>query len=974
MRRNAAIFSIVLFLTQFQLPAQSLNQRHYDPRNGLASSESYHAIQDSEGYIWIATDAGVNRFDGKHFTTFNRDNGLPDNTIFNLYEDHKKRIWFLSYSGALSYYSNGRIHLIAANDSLRKIINYKNEVVVSFAVDSGDTLWLSYNFRKSYLKIHPQNNYGHFEEITDTTCERNFIFTGGLSAPMYTTLDRYTRDGCTRVRTPDGTATFSLTQNRSEVSTYVRLLAISKNEFVFSIFNRVYHYKNNRIVAHQLFPKRVIALALDRHKRLWIGVYQYGVFMYKNTDLGQKSRHLFPSLSVTHVLEDHEQGYWFTTLEKGLFYSTGTEARKIDLLPEDRLVTSLKAAGDKLYAGTADGEVMVIVKDSLSEEFRIGRKFAGPDNYALVNIELYNNKLFLSSSRLSLYTEKGQKMHDYRFREKNFYANSVKQTADKNLVVAAMYAVLYLDENGALLQCDSFPVRINCLELHPDGSIYVGCLNGLWKLKNHQAQYLGRIMPSVASPVTGLTIEPGGKIWVSTKGSGLTCIDGKHVKVYNHLNGLSSNCTAIAADESERIWVGTPTGLFLLDPASGKIIRYNRSHGLRTSEIKCLQYFSGHIFAGTQLGIDYIPASPHLLNYVPPPIIITGVNGEATMPPFNDSEINLSADNRDIEFSFTGFNFKSLDPATYRYRLKGYDQRWQSTSNENVKYTNLPSGSYTFEVLMKNNDEVISARAAKVRFSIATPWWKQTWALLLGALVLIAAFTTSFLLLMRYAKKRQQRRAQIGQLLIESRLTALRAQMNPHFIFNVINSIQHFILLNNKDKAYDYLARFSRLIRMVLDNSRDTSVTLENEINLLTLYTDLEKLRFEQPFEVSISVNTSESPHLINLPNMLIQPYIENAIIHGIAPMNSNGKITIDFFQNNELLNVTITDNGIGRKRSKEIRRSSAHRSTGMLITEERMRVIGELVRGSISITVNDLVDETGAASGTRVEIKIPLV
>lgn len=225
------------------------------------------------------------------------------------------------------------------------------------------------------------------------------------------------------------------------------------------------------------------------------------------------------------------------------------------------------------------------------------------------------------------------------------------------------------------------------------------------------------------------------------------------------------------------------------------------------------------------------------------------------------------------------------------------------------------------------------------------------------------------------AQRFHQMRSELEKRIVETEMAALRAQMNPHFIFNCLNSINRFILLNEQETASDYLTKFSRLIRMVLDNSRARMVTLENELTALRLYIEMEALRFANKFGYEIYVEENIDTETTEIPPMLLQPYVENAIWHGLMQYNGDGKITISFQQQNNILIATIDDNGIGRDLARRLKSKSAteRKSLGMKMTAERIEMINRIYDTNARVQIIDKVGNTGVAFGTTVKIEIPL-
>ena len=210
----------------------------------------------------------------------------------------------------------------------------------------------------------------------------------------------------------------------------------------------------------------------------------------------------------------------------------------------------------------------------------------------------------------------------------------------------------------------------------------------------------------------------------------------------------------------------------------------------------------------------------------------------------------------------------------------------------------------------------------------------------------------------------------------ELEMQVLRAQMNPHFIFNSLNSINRFILQNNKEQASEYLTKFSKLVRMILQNSQVSLITLESELEALSLYLEMEALRFNDHFSYKISVPKDLDIELLKVPPLIIQPYVENAIWHGLMHKEEKGQLDIEISQEDEHLYFKVTDNGIGRKRASELASKSAtkHKSMGLRITAHRIAMMQNSGDDEAAVTFNDLVEPDGTAAGTEVIIKMPIL
>ena len=318
--------------------------------------------------------------------------------------------------------------------------------------------------------------------------------------------------------------------------------------------------------------------------------------------------------------------------------------------------------------------------------------------------------------------------------------------------------------------------------------------------------------------------------------------------------------------------------------------------------------------------------------------------------------------------------------------LENYDNTWREAINEKSSmYFNVSPGTYVYRVRAYNSEGVKAEKAITIR--IYPPWWLTLW-FITSAIILLAA---TFYLLIRWLihrkfrlqlerTKKEKQLAELNQKATELEMQALRSQMNPHFIFNSLNSINMFILENNKLQASGYLSKFSKLMRLILQNSQEAFIPLERELEALQLYLELESLRFEQRFEYKITVAGNVDTAMMKVPPLIIQPYAENAIWHGLmhlpdrqAGKKEKGHLEIEIYREDEILLYKITDDGIGRKKAAELKSKSAstQKSMGMRITADRIAMLQQ--QNKTSITITDLVLADGTDGGTEVLLKIPI-
>ncbi|MFK7970687.1 MAG: histidine kinase, partial [Bacteroidia bacterium] len=339
--------------------------------------------------------------------------------------------------------------------------------------------------------------------------------------------------------------------------------------------------------------------------------------------------------------------------------------------------------------------------------------------------------------------------------------------------------------------------------------------------------------------------------------------------------------------------------------------------------------------------------------------------------------LSLKPDENFFSFEFSSIAFTAGDKNTFRYRLLNFDDNWTTASERKfANYTNVPPGEYKFQLQVANNEGIWNEKPCSLSVHIARPWWNTAWFWLLSAIGIAGLVYSIYMYRTRQIRKEERLRLHYEQRLSDMEMSALRAQMNPHFIFNAMNSIEYFIINNEQEKAIDYLNRFSRLIRLILQNSKSTIVPLKDDLEALKLYLEIENMRFDELFEYEIKIEKNLDTALIKVPPMLMQPYVENAIWHGLLQKKrKDGKIGLTIRKDKGSLICLIEDNGIGRAAAEQLKSKSGTRkkSFGMKITSDRLEALNKITGTNASVHIYDLQNKEHEPAGTRVELIIPV-
>ncbi len=486
--------------------------------------------------------------------------------------------------------------------------------------------------------------------------------------------------------------------------------------------------------------------------------------------------------------------------------------------------------------------------------------------------------------------------------------------------------------------------------------------------------------------VTQFKEDSYGRIWLKTDGG--FCYKTAESPTFQRILGFKGVSNNFVFDNRGYLWVSNSLGLSCYDTLNRQWRMFNEQHSLTNYDNSIITNENGsRIFIGTD-----VEFSPSVLDQKAPPpnIVIESFNVFDKplllphLPHFMD-KITLKYEQNFFSIGFVGVGFYNPEETQYAYQLVGVEPEWvQAGTRRTAFYTNISAGEYTFNVKAMNGDGVWSA-VKILKISVLPPWW-QTWWFRILAAVLIGSGLWFFyqnrlqqVQLQADVKQKEtellQKEAEFRRSLAETEMSALRAQMNPHFIFNCLNSINNYMLDNNGLSASLYLTKFSRLIRLVLENSRTEKVSLANEMDALELYMEMEALRFKEKLRYTINVHPSVQTDFIEIPPLLLQPYVENAIWHGLMHRKEGGMVTVNVTQPNEnILHIEIADDGIGREAAMELKSRSATRrkSFGMQITSERLQAINDIFGMKTEVTIQDKLGTEGQAAGTKVIIEIP--
>ncbi|MBV6441836.1 MAG: hypothetical protein EPGJADBJ_03527 [Saprospiraceae bacterium] len=535
---------------------------------------------------------------------------------------------------------------------------------------------------------------------------------------------------------------------------------------------------------------------------------------------------------------------------------------------------------------------------------------------------------------------KTYRMDFIRFPGDDDNMNAVFQDKKGQIWLGGMSRLFRLDENYRLQSVHPVDPVFCLLEGVRDGELLIGTSEGLRRLLLRPE---GAAVEKVPTPLEGVGI------------------------------------TSLLRDQLQRFWMGSLGGLFLADTRLGLFKQFDFAdniQGLVFNGSACLKASNGMAFFGGINGINYFFPEKISMNDRPLSVSIQSlrINDRDTVQWWQPAALpDLPYHQNTLTFEVVAPYYNNAGKVQYRYRLSGNSEQWVHIGvNNQVRLANLPPGEYRLEVAASIGGQVWYGSAASLHFNILPPFW-QTWPFRLAALSVIIGLIFSII---RYRenrlKKQQLAQLELERKAAEAKLQSMRLQMNPHFLFNALNSIQQMILSGNSDGAAMYLSKFSKLLRMVLTHSDHEQVSLREEIAMLRLYLDLESLRFDDTFTYAINSAADLDLDEYKVPPLLIQPFVENAIWHGLLHKEGARILHIHFESApDDRLLCTIEDNGIGRAAAQAHSRNGAHTGTAVRVGNERIETLNRRYGQHNALEIVDLRDENNQPAGTRVHITL---
>jgi ligand-binding sensor domain-containing protein len=932
--------------------------------DGLPTSTINDIAEDPLGFLWLATDGtGLVRFDGIRFTQPLHTDSLPSPFVTVLEADPNGNFWIGTERGPAFYNGKGLIHFPNMPAGLRTRIN-------AIVPISQTEVWFA---TRSGLFFYNGKDFGPDKKDKEVLSIEHNALGFGNSPITYTTADGL--DGDLKL-TPDVLA---------RIGTITRILTLGGNSLY--VGNQgVFTFQKDEVV--QLSSTADVRDAITVNNHIWLASATGGIELvspsgktYINSQSGlqyDRVRCLYKSKSGT---------IWVGSVS-GLSKLSSSALTIFDQsqgLPDARVHALHTTQKGETWVGTATGVVRYSANFSKYTAFGAAQGF--PEGLVLAIAEDGNGIIWFGTER-GLASFDGKKFETHQLPDPFVFSLA---SANNKLYIGTASGLFVRQGNtiSAVSTDEEGFVQL----LPQQGKMYGVSLTGqLYDLTSSTPKRIktfGNLALDTLR-IHQLAALPDGGLAISVQRTGVyVCSDGRCTLLAKPQGIYTLNIKAITASNAH-LWIGTEKGLyswpFAKAATSSTLQFYGEQTGFLARECNERSLYSnslGTLLAGTNSGLYRIDEAA-FAKKTSNAIFITGVDllftPQVNWAMFSDSllpwtnmpnRLKLAFDQNYLTFYFSSPE-AGAENMYVRYKLEGQDKKWTDagTRNEAV-FTNIPANKYTFVVQQSHTPNFETFTEARIALVIVPPYYRTWWFWTLIALAL-AAIVFFFV---RYRINQLNARLSLEAALADSERKALRLQMNPHFVFNALDAISGFIFNNEPKEAVRYLTSFAKLMRLTLESSRESVVPLFNELQLLKNYIELEELRFNHSFTHMINVAEEIDTYETNIPPMLLQPFVENAILHGLRNREGDGGfLLIDFKRVDNRLLVTIEDNGVGRQKTAELNAKRGKTSLATSITAERIDLLSKSLGQPVSLTILDLTNESGQPSGTRVTISFPML
>ena len=924
-----------------------------DRTNGLPSNSVYDIFQDSKGFMWFATGKGLCRYDGSVFKTYTSDTQTSKSgSCIN--EDSFGRIWYCNFDGYLYYVENGELKNLPQKESVG-YIKYgiiKDKLFLiqtkSVAVYDLKTLQLvyTYHFKDEYVRATYTSN-------------SKFYFVG---------------EHIYEIDYPNKIKTYPLTEDFRKTLEVPIIQELNNEFFVVSKFSNYYYtYKENQL------SKKKFNSSFDFIQNLviidnapWLCTPN-GIIKYEN----EKATTYFSDFNVSYIFKDKQKNYWISTVNSGLLFIQDFKNNFIPLTPKPTIFSPYE---NQLLIGTENDLIFGLQLNDLSINTIYKNNSNHPINQIIgnekdKNIYFTSSKFKVLDKNNSVLKEESIAIKDIKKIDDTYYSFAASglcgliKISDKKSKWDITYeksknAYGSFIENALIKsngKSTAFNPENNCIYYATNMGLKFVNFNRIKEIKfQNKTLYISNLQ-SYKNEVYALSTSEE-----------LYKIDSKNsiTKVSIFEKHLKERFTKFKIQENS-IFIFTTNGIIEYNLIKNN---YRKILPLTSDlEVTDVAIVKDKIYFATSKGI-IVKNKFKNKEFAKPELIINEIKVNGILQKENNLS-ELEYNQNDITVNFSVLSFIPNEKKSVLYKINDGNWNRLDADNKNLILSSLSPGNYKLFLKIDANYET---KIKQIDFKINKPFWLNTFFLIYMSLILIALLYTFYKYQIQKIEKKNQLlldKVNLEKNLNQSKLKAIKSQMNPHFFYNALNTIQSYILSNDKKQAVSYLSKFSTLTRTILEMSEKENITLSDEIKTLGLYLDIEKARFDEDFSYEINIAYGIDIENIKIPSMLLQPYVENAVKHGLLHKKGEKKLTIDFERILDSLKITIDDNGIGRQKSAELNaiKNKDHLSFATEAMQNRIALLNQYKQKNIAINFEDKFNKNEQSLGTKVIIEIPI-
>ena len=928
------IIFVVLFLVTFFFKTDKLiaqnwdySYTHFTKEDGLPSNIVYHLVNDNDGFIWLGTDAGLVRFDGSHFITYTTEDGLPSNDVLKLTCDSKNRVWINSMSKEICYYQNGKIHNKYNTPFLNKIEIKKQ--ILDILEDKDSTIWIT----SEPYDIYKINKEKVVKESVNEQLNRSLNYNGKIY--LFSKVKKKNNPYSDGLVILDDTIIYSTDKKliKTPLSSY------KKDMFNLSVLNWV-----------------VVA---DKNKNVW-KLSKQGLISY-NYKSGVKNNIYLPNYKVSRALYDINNNFWIATLGNGLYKVNNNYVRVYlnNQYKNYNYNQSICLTPKYIYVGNNNCQLDIIERNTGKLIHSVLIDKFGIKGARILKISTFNQCIILT-------TDEGT----YAINKNNLQIKKITIETDKNHVINNDTIILlkrncFLKMTNTFQRFDSISVDKRCYSYcNFFGDELIGTENGILKYENK------KIRPYNLNEKTNFRImdmlKKDSILFLATINNGVYLI--KNRKVVNKLNlknGLSCNNCYKLQVLNDNLYISTNNGLNVYNLKTKKIINIFESNGLVSNMVNDFVVEKDTVYAATEKGISIIPlqkldTAQKLLLFSKPVIV-----GNDTL--WNRDSIFETYTNKRFVINLNALSYIAKGNVVFYYKLNNIDSNFTATKDQMINLKFIKSGYYEF-IAYATDINGTKSQLLKIKIIVKSYFWQTIWFKIIAILFFLLFIYIIFKYQIQKVKNNELKLREKDTKIHQLELSVWRSKINPHFLFNSLNSIVALINMNKYDNAVEYINDFSIVLRKTIQSSDKLFNIINEEIILIESLLKLEMMKRENKFYFSIKLGSPDIKYLF-FPTLLIQPVIENSLKHGIKS-NPNGKILISFYEHGDKIICTVEDNGDGIN-DKAIKNTS-HRSMGINLIKDKIKIIEEIIHAKIEFIFKNKTDVNN--TGTITIFVIPKI